>query len=127
MGRDDYLRTRLENIKHLFFQRQTDLVQLLPEDLNPDMQRRLTKVRTALLNSRSRYRPDYRLKCNLLLLKTATPITWPGWRTDSLYGWREFVSGNIETEMLPGTHLNFFQSQNCVSMAEAIATRMANG
>jgi hypothetical protein len=58
----------------------------------------------------------------LLLLKAESPPDWPGWQTDSLYGWGSYVAGAIATVTLTGPHLQLFTSQNCSVMAQSIAT-----
>jgi amino acid adenylation domain-containing protein len=118
-GRRDYLKARLTNLRNRFWKAKAQ-----PEPwvdrLDADLQKRLDKVRAGVWGSRNKYKPQRQLRCDFLLLKAESPPDWPGWQTDTFYGWGSYVAGPINTVTVPGTHLELFTSQNCSVMAQTL-------
>jgi thioesterase domain-containing protein len=43
---------------------------------------------------------------------------------DPLYGWRDFVRGRIDTQVVPGEHLHMFRRENGELLAELLRQRL---
>ena len=124
MGRIDYVRDRVENIQRRFRPVVEDAVFTPPDVLDPEMNARLRRVADRLFEARERYRPRRRAHCDVLLLKASIPFDWPGSTTDPLYGWRDFVHGRIDTQVVPGEHLQLFRTENDPLLAELVRERL---
>jgi thioesterase domain-containing protein len=124
MGRIDYVRDRIENIQRRFRPVVEDAVFTPPDVLDAEMNARLRRVADRLFEARERYRPRQRAHCDVLLLKASIPFDWPGSTTDPLYGWRDFVHGRIDTQIVPGEHLQLFRTENDQLLAELVRERL---
>jgi thioesterase domain-containing protein len=116
---------RLHNVMRRFHGAVDDDIFTPPAVLDPEMNERLRRVATGLFHARDKYRPARRAKCDVLLLKASIPFDWSGSTTDPLYGWRDFVSGQIDTAVIPGEHLQLFRSENDPLMADFLSARLA--
>ncbi|MGC3982619.1 MAG: amino acid adenylation domain-containing protein [Steroidobacteraceae bacterium] len=122
-GKRRYLRERMMNMSRRLGRLEND-PRLSPENIDPAMAKRLSRVAAGLWRARDRYQSKQRMRSKLLLFKTAIPLEWPGCRTNEVYGWNEYVTQPIDIVTLPGSHLEFFSTQNNVRLAEEIAGRI---
>ncbi|MET0389338.1 MAG: amino acid adenylation domain-containing protein [Polyangiales bacterium] len=124
LGRQEYLQHRFENVKRRWAPVVEEAVLTPPDVLDPEMNARLIKVADGLFQARDHYRPKHRASSDVLLLKASVPLIWPGFYTDPLYGWRDFVRGRIDTRIVPGEHLKIFRTENDQLLAEILRERL---
>ncbi|HET8934106.1 MAG TPA: amino acid adenylation domain-containing protein [Polyangiales bacterium] len=125
IGRTEYIAARFERVRQRF-QPEVDDEALAPPDLlDPEMNARLKRVADALFQAREKYRPKTKANCDVLLLKASIPFDWSGSIFDPLYGWRDFVRGKIDTQIVPGEHLHMFRTENDQLLAELLRERLA--
>ena len=123
-ARRAYLRGRVARLRERFY----GLIGL-PEKGIPlagvadvEIDRRLRKVTAGLMRARNLYRPARPDPANLLLIKTENFETWIGNKMDDpMYGWRSWVSGDIDVSTVPGAHKTMFHDANDARLAELIA------
>lgn len=124
IGRTEYIQARIERLRQRF-QPEVDDEALAPPDLlDPEMNARLKRVADALFQAREKYRPKTKANCDVLLLKASIPFDWSGSIFDPLYGWRDFVRGKIDTQIVPGEHLHMFRTENDQLLAELLRERL---
>ena len=119
-GLKSYLRDRVTNLNRRFDKAKGNDAFAPPSGLDSAVDQRLRLVAAGLWRARNSYRPTGMVSADLLLLKAATPLEWPGSRTDAHYGWRPYIRGRIETAVVPGAHLHLFAPENAPRMAEEL-------
>jgi thioesterase domain-containing protein len=124
IGRMEYLGTRFERVRQRFQPAVADEKLTPPDVLDPKMEERLKRVADALFLAREKYRPKQKANCDVLLLKASIAFDWSGSIFDPLYGWREFVRGKIDTQLVPGEHLHMFRTENDQLLAELLRERL---
>jgi thioesterase domain-containing protein/acyl carrier protein len=126
IGRTEYLKARFDRVMERFRPAPAiDNEVLAPPDvLDPAMNERLKRVADALFRARERYRPTQKVNSDVLLLKASIPFDWSGSIFDPLYGWRDFVRGKIDTQIVPGEHLHMFRTENDELLAELLRERL---
>jgi thioesterase domain-containing protein/acyl carrier protein len=124
IGRTEYVQARFERIKQRFHPVVEDEALAPPDVLDPKMNERLKRVADALFQAREKYRPEAKASCDVLLLKASIPFDWSGSIFDPLYGWRDFVRGKIDTQIVPGEHLHMFRTENDQLLAELLRERL---
>ena len=127
IGRVEYVKARMDRVLSRFRPDVTEKEGTFPTPavLEPEMEARLTRVADALFAAREQYRPKVKANCDVLLLKASIPFDWSGSIFDPLYGWRDFVRGKIDTEVVPGEHLHMFRTENDELLAELLRRRLA--
>lgn len=123
-GRWAYLRGRIQRLNDRFFPVEDDRRLEPPASAGRATELRLRRLAAGLWRARDRYAPDAPINTDLLLMKATIPLEWRGCRTDSMYGWRSFIEGRIETVMLPGAHLELFNAENDARMARVIEPQL---
>jgi amino acid adenylation domain-containing protein len=126
-GRSEYLKARAENLKRRVLQvfgREHELIEDIPF-ADEEMNQRMRKLWAHFWQARNRYRPQGVQPCDMLLIKTEVAEEWIGTRkVDPLYGWVEFVTGDVSVVTIPGVHLMLFEASNQGKIAQAIAQQM---
>ena len=127
IGRVEYVKTRMDRVLSRIrpSQKEKEGTFPTPDVLDPEMEARLTRVADALFAAREKYRPNTKASCDVLLLKASIPFDWSGSIFDPLYGWRDFVRGKIDTEVVPGEHLHMFRTENDQLLAGLLRRRLA--
>jgi thioesterase domain-containing protein/acyl carrier protein len=124
IGRMEYVQARIERVRQRFQPAVDDEALAPPDVLDPEMNARLKRVADALFRAREKYRPQIKANCDVLLLKASIPFDWSGNIFDPLYGWRDFVRGKIDTQIVPGEHLHMFRTENDQLLAELLRERL---
>jgi thioesterase domain-containing protein len=106
------------------FGREHELIEDIPF-ADEEMNQRMRKLWAHFWQARNRYRPQGVQPCDMLLIKTEVAEEWIGTRkVDPLYGWVEFVTGDVSVVTIPGVHLMLFEASNQGKIAQAIAQQM---
>ena len=124
LGRTEYVRARLEAVKRRFRPEVQEGMFTPPDVLDAEMNARLRRVADGLFEARGKYRPTRMVNSDVLLLKASIPFDWSGSVFEPLYGWREFTTGRIDTNVVPGEHLQMFRSENDELLAEIVLSRL---
>jgi amino acid adenylation domain-containing protein len=125
IGRMEYVKARLERVKQRLRPVVEDEAYKAPEVLDAAMNERLNRVADALFVAREKYRPQIKANSDVLLIKASIPFDWSGNIFDPLYGWRDFVRGRIDTQIVPGEHLLMFRTENDQLLAELLRERLS--
>jgi amino acid adenylation domain-containing protein len=81
----------------------------------------LKRVWAALGAAQRRYRPGKKFAGKLVLFKSEVGFNWAATVFDDpLMGWREYVTGEIETHLIPGEHLELFKDRNIGLLADKL-------
>jgi amino acid adenylation domain-containing protein len=81
----------------------------------------LKRVWAALAAAQRRYRPQKKFAGKLVLFKAEAGFHWAATVFDDpLMGWREYVTGGVETHLIPGEHLDLFKDQNIRLLADKL-------
>lgn len=118
-----YLRERLQNIQGRIYRHLGLGARIAPVSaaIDPSTQDALRRVWAALDRASASYWPARKFDGRLLLFKAAEGFQWAATVFDDpLLGWGQWVTGGIETESLPGAHLEIFRDQNIERVAARI-------
>jgi amino acid adenylation domain-containing protein len=123
-GRRAFLRDRVRGLRARVYDRlgrAEENVATIPY-ADPETDIRLRKVSAALWKAGLVYRPEHALPGDLLLIKTSISDYWIGNDMDDpLYGWKDWLHGQIELVTVPGEHLTLFDDANQRRIACAVS------
>jgi aspartate racemase len=128
-GKKHYLEARLRSLsarlrgEHDRFEANDVIASVAQADAQ--LGRRLKEVSNSLWRARNAYRPTYRVRADLLLVRSDVPERWVGSRMDDpLYGWGAWMEGALEQVTIAATHLTLFDPANRLLMAQAVLNAM---
>jgi amino acid adenylation domain-containing protein len=120
-----YIADRLASGRKLLYRALRHEHLLYPENLGvpADMVERHMRIYQLNMKAISRYRPSFQESGPLLLLRAERPERWVGIKSEEPdHGWRQFITGAISIEKLPGEHLTIMRPGNHRLVAEKISS-----
>ncbi|HXJ23382.1 MAG TPA: amino acid adenylation domain-containing protein [Polyangia bacterium] len=120
-----YIADRLASARKILYRALGHEHLLFPENLSapPETIKRHMRIYRLNMRAISCYRPAFKEPGPFLLLRAERPERWVGIESEEPdHGWRQFVTGAITIETLPGEHLTIMRPSNHRLVAEKISS-----
>jgi thioesterase domain-containing protein len=127
VSRRAYFRERLTKMKHRLLRAAGLTAWTAPtiEGLDALPQETLKQVWLSLQAAHTRYRPRRKFDGPVLLFKATAKEAWTAAvHEDPLLGWARWATGEVETHLIPGGHLDMFHAANLAPLAATLRDRL---